>query len=464
MFDVEQRYDAIIVGAGVAGLNAALFLPRDKKILLVSKESPAHSDSYLAQGGICVLKWDGDYETYFEDTMRAGHFENNPEAVACMLRSSRETIADLLNAGVRFAKDEAGNFLYTREGGHRRARIMYREDCTGKEITSRLYRRVKALPNVRIRPYTVLLDILERDGECRGAVLRDGKTGEVKPVAADYVILATGGVGGLFDFSTNFRNLTGDGVAVCLKHGVATENVDYIQIHPTTLYTKRKGRRFLISESVRGEGARLLDSSGKRFTDELQPRDVVTAAIYGRMKEEGSDHVFLDFRKIPPSSIREHFPAIAARCAKEGYDVFSEPVPVVPGQHYFMGGIRSDLDGKTSMPRLFAVGETCCNGVHGKNRLASNSLLESLIFAKRAALLIGNEYRALTEREAKNAVCAFDKNAYADGKAIGREYRELVLGEMERSRAARETDGAKEKNNRKGETDDESRYGKIAGR
>lgn len=436
--DIREKYDVIVVGAGVAGLNAARFLPRDKKILLLSKESPRHSDSYLAQGGICVLKWDGDYETYFEDTMCAGHYENDPETVGCMLRYSRETIADLLDAGVRFTRDAAGNFLYTREGGHRTKRILYHEDCTGKEITSRLFSDVRRLKNVHIRPYTVLLDILEAEGECAGAVLKDAKTGEVKAVSADYVILATGGVGGLFRFSTNYRNLTGDGVAICLKHGVKVENVDYIQIHPTTLYTKKRGRRFLISESVRGEGAVLLNGRGERFTDELQPRDVVSAAIYAEMEKEGSDHVYLDLRTIPPETVKTHFPAIVKRCESEGYDVFKAPIPVVPGQHYFMGGIKSDTEGRTSMPRLFAVGETCCNGVHGKNRLASNSLLESLLFAKRAALRIANTYSPLSGKTRERAAQGFDERAYRDDAALKAAYRQAVLSEIDRERTARE--------------------------
>ena len=387
MLQLKEKYDIIIAGAGVAGLNAALFLPRDKDILLISKESPKHSDSYLAQGGICVLKWDGDHDIFFEDTLRAGHYENNRDTVECMLRSSRETISDLLCAGVRFSTDKEGNFLYTREGGHRAKRIMYHEDCTGREITSRLYAQAKKLKNVHIRPYTALIDLLcdERENVCAGAVLRDEETGEIKAVSADYVILATGGVGGLFRFSTNYRNLTGDGVAVCLKHGIEVENVDYIQIHPTTLYTKKRGRRFLISESVRGEGAVLLGADGQRFTDELQPRDVVSAAIRAQMEKDGTDHVWEDMRPIGEAAIREHFPNILERCEEEGYDPIHEPIPVVPAQHYFMGGITADLSSRTALPRLYACGETCCNGVHGRNRLASNSLLESLVFAQRAA-------------------------------------------------------------------------------
>ena len=439
MLQLKEKYDIIIAGAGVAGLNAALFLPRDKDILLISKESPKHSDSYLAQGGICVLKWDGDHDIFFEDTLRAGHYENNRDTVECMLRSSRETISDLLCAGVRFSTDKEGNFLYTREGGHRAKRIMYHEDCTGREITSRLYAQAKKLKNVHIRPYTALIDLLcdERENVCAGAVLRDEETGEIKAVSADYVILATGGVGGLFRFSTNYRNLTGDGVAVCLKHGIEVENVDYIQIHPTTLYTKKRGRRFLISESVRGEGAVLLGADGQRFTDELQPRDVVAAAIYAQMEKDGADHVLLDLRTISPDIVRAHFPAIVRRCAEEGYDVFNAPIPVVPGQHYFMGGVKSDLEGKTSMSRLFAVGETCCNGVHGKNRLASNSLLESLVFAKRAALRIANTYEPLSDDVKKRTVQGFDEREYQDKKCLAERYKKSVLSEIEKEKEQR---------------------------
>lgn len=436
--EICDRYDVIIAGAGAAGLNAALFLPRNKRILLVCKEGPKSADSYLAQGGICVLRWDGDHDAYFEDTMRAGHYENDPLTVEYMLRGSRETIADLMCAGVRFSRDKEGDLLYTREGGHSVPRILYHDDRTGREIASRLYAQVRRLSNVHICPYTSLIDILTDGEECEGAVLRDEKTGEVKAAAADYVILATGGVGGLFRFSTNYRGLTGDGVAICLKHGVQVKDVDYVQIHPTTLYTKKRGRRFLVSESVRGEGAVLLNGAGKRFTDELKPRDVVSAAIYAEMEKEGSDHVFLDLRTIPPEKVREHFPYIVRRCAQEGYDVFSAPVPVVPAQHYFMGGVKSDVDGRTGLPRLYAVGETCCNGAHGKNRLASNSLLESLIFAKRAALRIANTYRPLGKNAQKRAMQGFDERNYRDERALAEEYGNLVKEEMKRSKAARE--------------------------
>lgn len=437
MTDVLEKYDVIVVGAGVAGLTAARFLPRDKRVLVLTKEHPRHSDSYLAQGGICVRRDENDYDGFYEDTLRAGHGENSPEAVTTMIADSREIVDELIEAGVRFARDKNGELLYTREGGHRKGRILYHADCTGKEITSKLYAYVKKLPNVQIRPYTVMLDLLTVGGECRGVVVADGKTGKLKAVAADYVVLATGGVGGVFEFSTNYRSLTGDGVAVCAKHGVKLRDVDYIQIHPTTLYTKKRGRRFLVSESVRGEGAVLLDKNGERFTDELQPRDVVTAAIYAQMQKDGTKFVRLDLRTIPERRVREHFPNIVARCVKEGYDPFAEPIPVVPGQHYFMGGVESDTEGRTSMPRLFAVGETCCNGVHGKNRLASNSLLESIVFARRAARLIGDTYAPLTETEGKEATRVLDESVYADRKAWARELKETVRNEIEKWREKR---------------------------
>lgn len=386
---MKYNTDTVIVGTGVSGCFAALNLPEDMKILLITKSDLESSDSFLAQGGICVLRDNQDYDSYFEDTMRAGHYENRKESVDIMIRSSQEIIRDLIGYGVEFAQKD-GKLLFTREGAHSRPRILFHEDITGKEITSKLLAQIKTRKNIQIMEYTTMTDILISQGACAGI---EAETSDHKKIYihADQTIFASGGIGGRYKHSTNFPHLTGDAIDIAKKHGIRLEHLDYVQIHPTTLYSKKPGRRFLISESVRGEGALLYDKNGNRFVDELLPRDVVTKAIQEQMKKDGTDHVWLSLEKIPKEIILSHFPNIYQHCLEEGYDATKEWIPVVPAQHYFMGGIWVDSDSHTSMPNLYAVGETSCNGVHGKNRLASNSLLESLVFAKRAARKIMSE-------------------------------------------------------------------------
>ena len=380
--------DVAIVGTGVAGLFAALNLPSDKKIVMITKADVESSDSFLAQGGICVLRDEKDYDSYFEDTMKAGHYENRKESVDIMIRSSREIINDLVGYGVEFEK-ENGEFAYTKEGAHSKPRILFHEDVTGKEITSKLLLQVKKLENVTIYEYTVMTDIIEENGRCVG-IFAENEEGKMRIYAPD-TILASGGIGGKYKHSTNFPHLTGDALDISRKHGIRLEHLDYVQIHPTTLYSTKPGRRFLISESVRGEGAVLYNKNKERFVNELLPRDVVTEAIYKEMEKDGTDYVWLSMEHVPKETILKHFPNIYQHCLEEGYDVLKECIPVVPAQHYFMGGIWLDSDSRTSMEHLYAAGETSCNGVHGANRLASNSLLESLVFAKRAAKKIGQE-------------------------------------------------------------------------
>ena len=381
--------DVVIVGTGVGGCFSALNLSEDLSIIMITKSDLESSDSFLAQGGICVLHDDDDYDSYFEDTMRAGHYENRKESVDIMIRGSQDVIHDLIGYGVDFAKED-GKLLYTREGAHSRPRILFHEDITGKEITSKLLAQIKTRKNIQIMEYTTMTDILISKGACAGI---EAETSDHKKIYihADQTILASGGIGGRYKHSTNFPHLTGDAIDIAKKHGIRLEHLDYVQIHPTTLYSKKTGRRFLISESVRGEGALLYDKNGNRFIDELLPRDVVTKAIQEQMKKDGTDHVWLSLEKIPKEIILSHFPNIYQHCLEEGYNATKEWIPVVPAQHYFMGGIWVDSDSHTSMPNLYAVGETSCNGVHGKNRLASNSLLESLVFAKRAARKIMSE-------------------------------------------------------------------------
>ena len=381
---MNKKYDAVIVGCGVAGCFTALHLPSDWQILMITKSDMEESDSFLAQGGICVLKDDKDYDAFFEDTLRAGHYENRRESVDIMIRESRGVINELIEYGVDFEK-ENGQLRYTREAAHSTNRILYHEDVTGREITSKLLEAVKKLSNVTLLEHTTMIDILCRNNSCDGVLLQM-EDGSLEAVFGGHIIWACGGIGGIYENSTNYPHLTGDALALSLRHGIELEHINYVQIHPTTFYTEKKERRFLISESVRGEGAVLLDKNGNRFTNELLPRDVLTGEIRKQMAKDGTKHVWLNMMAITDLDITKRFPNIYRHCLEEGYDVTKEWIPVVPAQHYFMGGVHVDRYSHTSMRHLYAAGETCCNGVHGRNRLASNSLLESLVFAKNAAL------------------------------------------------------------------------------
>ncbi len=432
-----MKTEILIVGSGCAGLYCALQFPQDKQITLITKSKLENSDSYLAQGGICVLKDENDFESYFEDTMKAGHYENDKESVSIMIRSSQDVIGDLVKYGVEFETDPSGEFLFTREGAHSDKRILFHDDVTGKEITSKLIAKVKTLPNVTICEDTTLIDVIESDNTCYGAVVKTAD-GSFDTVEADYVVLACGGVGGLFEHSTNFTHITGDGLAIALRHNIEVKDINYVQIHPTTLYSAEpEERSFLISESVRGEGAKLYDRNMERFVDELLPRDVVSKAIMAQMEKDGTDFVWEDLRTIPQDELLTHFPNIVAHCKEKGYDVTKECIPVVPAQHYFMGGIKVDHVAKTSMDQLYAVGETANNGVHGRNRLASNSLLESLVFAKRAANDICEHYSELKKNESIFEDFSFD--LYKDEEKLREDYGKAVVAEIERQEALNPT-------------------------
>ena len=420
-----MKTDVLIVGSGCSGLYCALQLPRDKQITIITKEDVPSSDSYLAQGGICMLKNDADYDSYFEDTMKAGHYENDKESVDIMIRSSQDVVRDLLSYDVDFARNENGELAFTREGAHSDKRILFHEDITGEEITSKLWAAVQKLENVRILEYTTMLDIVTRDNACYGAVIRKAD-GTLEVVEADETVWACGGIGGLYRHSTNFRHLTGDALALSLLHHVKLKDINYVQIHPTTLYSEHEeDRSFLISESVRGEGAKLYNKKGERFVNELLPRDLLTEAICEQMEKDHTDHVWEDLRTIPADELKTHFPNIVEHCRKMGYDVTKECIPVVPAQHYFMGGVWVDHESHTSMEHLYAVGETACNGVHGRNRLASNSLLESLVFAKRAAKKMARQEEVPIKKK-NEAFAPVDLTQYEDEKALQTRYREAV--------------------------------------
>lgn len=422
-----MKTDILIVGSGCSGLYCALHLPKEKKITIITKSDIESSDSFLAQGGMCMLRDDADYESFFADTLKAGHYENDKTSVDIMIKGSQEVVRDLLEWGADFQKEKDGTLAFTKEGAHSAKRIIYHEDTTGKEITATLLREAQKRANIEILEHTMLLDIVEKEQVCYGAVIED-QNGKKELVEADYVVLATGGVGGLYKHSTNFPHLTGDAIAIAIKHGITLKDISYVQIHPTTFYTK-DGRSFLISESVRGEGAVLRDKHGERFTNELLPRDVLSKEIWKQMEKDQTEFVWEDLRTIPQKEREEHFPNIIAHCAKMGYDVSKECIPVVPAQHYFMGGIWVDHNSKTSMEQLYAIGETACNGVHGRNRLASNSLLESLVFAKRAA----KDMTEKTDQVKKhtNVFEQIDLHDYDDTEQLQKAYQKLVWEQIQ---------------------------------
>lgn len=435
----NYKTDILIVGTGASGLFAALHCPSDKNILMITKDAVENSDSFLAQGGICVLRDENDYNSFMEDTLKAGHYENRRESVDIMIRSSREVINELIGYGVDFARQENGELNYTREGCHSKARILFHEDITGKEITRNLLKAVQKLPNVHILEYVTMLDLIEQDNTCFGILAKD-KNDEYLTIEADNTILASGGIGGLYEHSTNYPHLTGDAIAIALRHNIKLENPDYVQIHPTSLYTNKPGRSFLISESVRGEGAKLYGKDGRRFANEVLPRDLMTAEIKKQMAKDKTPYVWLDMTVLGKDVILNHFPHIYEKCLEEGFDVTKQWIPIVPAQHYYMGGIHVDKYSKTTMNNLYAVGETSCNGVHGANRLASNSLLEGLVFAKRAVNKIHDGENAQHKKydiDFAQLANNVQQNIDREKIILAQEYKKAIFNEMDKVRSAR---------------------------
>ena len=385
---MKRVADVLIVGSGVAGLYASLNLREDLEIIMVSKKSVNLCNSSLAQGGIAVARGKEDFQSFIEDTLKAGKYENNIDSVRVLVEESMDNINKLIDLGANFEKDENG-VLFTKEGAHEINRIVYHKDITGKHVEDILLENVKRRKNIKIIEDCEMVDIYHRGNRCIGALFN--KDGQDLSIYAKVVILATGGIGGLFKKSTNERIITGDSIGVAIRNNIEIKDLSYIQIHPTAFFSKKsEEKRFLISESVRGEGGKLLNCNGERFVDELLPRDIVSKKIYEEMKKTNSNNVFLDVSFMEKSFLQNRFPNIYNKCLEEGIDISKEPIPVAPAQHYFMGGIKVDLNGKTSMENLYAFGETSCTGVHGANRLASNSLLEALVFSRRGALEINS--------------------------------------------------------------------------
>jgi L-aspartate oxidase len=403
--------DVVVIGSGIAGLTAALEARVLGTVLVVTKDVVASGSTQWAQGGIAAALGPGDSpEDHLQDTLVAGAGLSDPVAVRALVTEGPDAVRDLIEVGARFDSDAAGDLSLTREGGHHRNRIAHAGgDATGAEIERALVAAVKRAPDIRLMEHALVLDLLTAsDGAVCGVtvhVMGEGQLDGVGAIRSRAVILASGGLGQLYAATTNPSVSTGDGMALALRAGAKVRDLEFVQFHPTVLWLGKsaKGQQPLVSEAVRGEGAFLVDHEGKRFMQgqhelaDLAPRDIVAKAIMRQMLASGKDHVFLDARHFGDEKWRVRFPTILASCRSHGIDPVRELIPVAPACHYSSGGVWTDLQGQTSVPGLYACGEVACTGVHGANRLASNSLLEGLVFARRITNSLAAELPALRE-------------------------------------------------------------------
>lgn len=387
--ELKRAYDVVIVGSGIAGLYAALNFPSTVNILMLSKKERHISNSSLAQGGVaCVLDLENDsYDFHFDDTLIAGKNENDSDAVRVLVEEGPKDVLRTIEYGVEYDRDENGNLIKTLEGGHSKRRILHHKDTSGKEMVDKLMLAVEKLPNVTLLDNTMVTSMSRITNGFKATIMRDE---EFKTVYASFCLLASGGIGRVYKYTTNPSVATGDGIRLAYEMGASIKNLSYVQFHPTA-FNGANREQFLISEAVRGEGAYLLNSNKERFMDrydnrlELAPRDVVSRSIIMESRRLGSNNFYLDIRYKGEEYLKKRFPGIYAGCLAQGVDISKDLIPIFPCQHYLMGGIETDLNAKTTLPRLYAAGECACTGVHGKNRLASNSLLEALVFGRRAA-------------------------------------------------------------------------------
>ena len=386
---LPSETDFIVVGAGIAGLRASVELASAGRVLCLAKREVTESNTQYAQGGIAAaLSDDDEVRLHLEDTLKAGDGLCNRAAVRVLVEEGPAAIQELIGWGAEFDRDQ-GSLSFTREAAHSRSRVLHAHgDSTGREIARTLYRKAASLPQITFRSYTASTDLLTGNG-VSGAVFYDGTAHRASTIQARGVLLATGGLGRVFLNTTNPDVATGDGVAMAYRAGAEVSDIEFVQFHPTALHVEG-APRFLLSEALRGEGGLLRNGAGEAFMEryhplrELAARDVVARAIVTEMRRTGMPHVFLDLRHLGAAFLRKRFPRIFETCAQFGVDIGCEPIPVRPAAHYAMGGVRTDLNGRTSLPRLFAAGEVACTGVHGANRLASNSLLEGVVFGARA--------------------------------------------------------------------------------
>ena len=409
------KTDVLVIGSGVAGCTAAITAAKEgKHVSLITKSpDPMESNTRYAQGGIVVLGNNDSKELLYNDIMKAGDGISNPEAVKIVVEEGPRLVYDFLinEIGVEFSKNEDGSFNFTKEAAHSTSRILHYYDMTGLEIERKLLSKIKEIDNITVFADFTAIDLITthhntlnpllkyKKNLCLGAYALDNKKGDVYTILANATVIATGGIGRLYQYTTNPEVATGDGISMAYRAGAEVANMEFVQFHPTVFYTD-EGKGFLISESLRGEGARLINKLGETFMEkyspewkDLAPRDEVTRAIYNEMALTESKFVYLDiahFKKMN-ISIKDRFPGIYNECLKYKVDIEKEPIPVVPAEHYFCGGVLINERGETTLPGLYAVGEASCSGLHGANRLASVSLLEGIVYGKRAGKYVTKE-------------------------------------------------------------------------
>lgn len=401
---MKSYYDFLVIGTGIAGLSYALKVADAGSVCLISKTEAKETATRYAQGGIAAVMYTPDtYEKHIKDTMVAGDELNDPDIVRITITESTDRIKDLINWGVAFDKTNSGRFDLGREGGHSERRVLHHKDNTGAEIQKAMLQKVKEHPQIDVLENHFAIEILTQhhlgqkitrrnsNTECYGAYVLNSKSNEVCKILARITMLATGGIGNVYSATTNPPIATGDGIAMVYRAKGIVENMEFIQFHPTALYNPKEKPNFLITEALRGFGGVLKTPDGKEFMqkydkrESLAPRDIVARAIDSEMKAKGIDHVFLDCRHLDKNELINHFPTIYAKCLSIGIDITNTMIPVVPAAHYVCGGIKVDEFGRSSIKKLYASGECASTGLHGANRLASNSLLESLVFSHRAA-------------------------------------------------------------------------------
>ncbi|XFA99303.1 L-aspartate oxidase [Candidatus Izemoplasma sp. B36] len=401
---MNKHCDVLIIGTGLAGLFAAANVDPKYKVFLVTKTKTKNSNSRLAQGGIaCEYNENKElHESHIQDTLRAGAYLNEEKSVRYLVDNGYKVLKNLIDLGVNFDLDEFGNFLFTREGGHSTRRIFHSGgDATGRKVVEDLRNIIRLRKNIHFLQDTMALDLIKEDGKIVGCIVLENEA-EHYAIYSKKTIIATGGIGSVYGSTTNDLNATGDGIGMAYRAGCEFKNMEFVQFHPTALYSEHQisRQRFLISEAVRGEGAYLRNVEKERFMIkydpermELAPRDIVSQAIYREMYDTWTDHVYLDTTHLDPKFLEKRFPTIFEYCKKQGYILGLDLIPVAPAEHFLCGGIKTDLLGRTKIDNLYAIGECAYTGVHGANRLASNSLLECLVFGFSAAKNINETFK-----------------------------------------------------------------------